>query len=80
MGFVAGRGRNRRGRHRFVWSAGTSIVTRFLEVVRGRSDASKRELWPPCFDAGATRDVTDLEKYAGALREVLRHVEECVPP
>ena len=73
-GFIAGLQGNQ-----YVWVPDTpgSVVAKFLGAVREHGDAS--ELRPPCFDAGATRDVTDLVTYAAALRGMLTRVGARVP-
>ena len=67
-------------RQRYKWAGGEPIVsTKFLESVRTLSEREAKSLFPPCFDAGAERTVSDLVAFSFSFRSVLEEVGDHVP-
>ena len=67
-------------RQSYKWKAGEPTVSgKFLESVRALAARDAESLFPPCFDAGAQRTVTDLVAYSSVLRSLLLEVAPDVP-
>ncbi len=66
--------------HRYEYLVGEPVIsTKFLEIVRALSKRDEGSLFPPCFDAGAHRTVSDLVEFSRAARSVLQEVGGHVP-
>ena len=68
-------------RQRYMWVTGGEPVAtnKYLEVVRTLSTREASSLYPPCFDAGAQRTVSDLVAFSMSFRSILQAVGKHVP-
>ena len=67
-------------RIRYKWAAVEPVAaTKFLEIVRDFSIRDEASLFPPCFDAGAQRTVSDLVAFSESFGAALQAVGRDIP-